>query len=203
MPASRTQCRSCRWTGCGRTADLVVECAPAAICAISPSRPCPRPHVMMLSCGALLDDFDLVDLARRVSRPHPGADRGVIALDAVQAQAAEGGIARVHMVTRKPPAGLDGAPYLVEHQHRGRPAQRAETGVQRHRARGGARVSGEVNVAAALAMAGIGPDRTTIEIWADPASTATSTGSRSRPTPPVSRWRSRMCPRPKTPRPGG
>jgi aspartate dehydrogenase len=26
-----------------------------------------------------------------------------------------------------------------------------------------------VNVAAALALAGIGPDRTTIEIWADPA----------------------------------
>jgi aspartate dehydrogenase len=28
-----------------------------------------------------------------------------------------------------------------------------------------------VNVAAALSLAGIGPDRTTIEIWADPALT--------------------------------
>ena len=43
-----------------------------------------------------------------------------------------------------------------------------------------------VNVAAALALAGIGPQRTTVRIWADPsASPATSTPSASRPTPPA------------------
>src|SRR5271169_5114600 len=47
-------------------ADLVVECAPAALLrelaepALARGR-----HVMLLSCGALLDNLDLVELARR------------------------------------------------------------------------------------------------------------------------------------------
>ena len=44
-------------------------------------------------------------------------------------------------------------------------AKRVFTGSAREAARG---FPANVNVAAALAMAGIGPDRTTIEIWADP-----------------------------------
>ena len=38
----------------------------------------------------------------------------LIGLDAVRA-AAEGNITSVTMITRKPPDGLEGAPYLVEH----------------------------------------------------------------------------------------
>ena len=45
-------------------------------------------------------------------------------------------------------------------------AKRVFTGTAREAARG---FPANVNVAAALALAGIGPDRTTIEIWADPA----------------------------------
>src|SRR5204863_8592242 len=68
----------------------------------------------------------------------------------------------------KPPGGLDGAPYLVEHgisvSGLGE-ARRVFAGRAREAARG---FPANVNVAAALALAGIGPDRTTIEIWADP-----------------------------------
>ena len=91
----------------------------------------------------------------------------LLGLDAVQA-AAQGAIARVHMITRKPPEGLDGAPYLVE---RGISVigiwkrQCVFDGSAREAARG---FPANVNVVAALAFAGIGPDRTTIEIWADP-----------------------------------
>jgi aspartate dehydrogenase len=42
------------------------------------------------------------------------------------------------------------------------------TGTAREAARG---FPANVNVAAALALAGIGPDRTTVEIWADPGLT--------------------------------
>ena len=73
------------------------------------------------------------------------------------------------MITRKPPNGLDGAPYLVEHgiSVAGlNQALRVFAGSAREAARG---FPANVNVAAALALAGIGPDKTTIEIWADPA----------------------------------
>ncbi len=149
--------------------DIVVECAPAALLrdiaepALSAGR-----TLITLSCGALLDNFDLVDLARRHEGRILVPTGALLGLDAVQA-AAQGEIARVHMVTRKPPDGLDGAPYLVE---RGISVlgiwkqQCVFTGSAREAARG---FPANVNVAAALALAGIGPERTTIEIWADPA----------------------------------
>ena len=91
-------------------------------------------------------------------------------LDAVIA-AAEGGISSVDMISRKPPQGLLGAPYLIAHGIEitglGEP-RRVFSGTAREAARG---FPANVNVAAALALAGIGPDRTRIEIWADPTIT--------------------------------
>jgi aspartate dehydrogenase len=148
--------------------DIVVECAPAALLrAIAEPALAAGRTLMTLSCGALLDNFDLVDLAKRHGGRILVPTGALLGLDAVQA-AAQGDIARVHMITRKPPAGLDGAPYLVE---RGISvvgiAQRrcVFSGSAREAARG---FPANVNVAAALALAGIGADRTTIEIWADP-----------------------------------
>jgi aspartate dehydrogenase len=115
----------------------------------------------------LLDNFDLVDLARRHGGRILVPTGALLGLDAVQA-AAVGNIDRVHMITRKPPNGLDGAPYLIEHNIAvaglAEP-KRVFIGTAREAARG---FPANVNVAAALALAGIGPDRTTIEIWADP-----------------------------------
>ena len=126
--------------------------------------------VLVLSCGALLDNFDLVDLARRHGGRILVPSGALLGLDAVGA-AAEGGISRVHMVTRKPPLGLAGAPYLeanaIAVSGLSEP-KRVFTGSAREAARG---FPANVNVAAALALAGIGPDRTTIEIWADPSLT--------------------------------
>jgi len=152
-------------------ADIVVECAPAAVLrelaepALTNGR-----TLITLSCGALLDNYDLVDLARAHGGRILVPTGALLALDAVQA-AAVGNIARIHMTTRKPPSGLDGAPYLVTNgiDVTGLNApKRVFVGSAREAARG---FPANVNVAAALAMAGIGPDRTTIEIWADPAVT--------------------------------
>jgi aspartate dehydrogenase len=149
-------------------ADIVVECAPAAVLrelaepALAHGR-----WVMVLSAGALLDNFDLVDLARRQSGRILVPTGALLGLDAVAA-AAEAKISRVHMITRKPPGGLAGAPYLEQH---GIAVDRIVTpkcvfsGTAHEAARG---FPANVNVAAALALAGIGPERTTIEIWADP-----------------------------------
>jgi aspartate dehydrogenase len=155
----------------GASADIVVECAPAHLL-----REIAEPAlghgrlVMVLSCGALLDNFDLVELARRHGGRILVPTGALLGLDAVVA-AAEGEISSVHMITRKPPGGLIGAPYLVAHGigiDSLTEAKRVFAGNAREAARG---FPANVNVVAALALAGIGPERTTIEIWADPAVT--------------------------------
>ena len=94
----------------------------------------------------------------------------LIGLDAVRA-AAEGTIHSVKMITRKPPEGLEGAPYLLEHKI-SVTGLKAPLKVFDGTARDGARgFPANVNVAAALSLAGIGPDRTKLEIWADPTIT--------------------------------
>jgi aspartate dehydrogenase len=152
----------------GEAADIVVECAPASVLrdlaepALAQGR-----TVIVLSCGALLDNFDLVDLARRQGGRILVPTGALLGLDAVQA-AAVGEISRVQMITRKPPNGLAGAPYLVENGisvERLNQPKRVFSGTARDAARG---FPANVNVAAALALAGIGPDRTMIDIWADP-----------------------------------
>jgi aspartate dehydrogenase len=93
----------------------------------------------------------------------------LLGLDAVRA-AAEGRVDSVTIQTRKPPRGLEGAPYLVEHRISVDVAE--PTVVFRGNAFDAARgFPANVNVAAALALAGIGPERTQVEIWADPTVT--------------------------------
>ena len=152
-------------------ADIIIECAPAAAlpAIASPALRAGR-TVVVLSCAALLQHPELIDTARahrgRILVP-TGA---LIGLDAVLA-AAEGTIHSVRMVTRKPPGGLAGAPHLVAHgidvSNLREPLQ-VFAGSARAAAIG---FPANVNVAAALSLAGIGPDRTTVEIWADPAVT--------------------------------
>jgi aspartate dehydrogenase len=72
------------------------------------------------------------------------------------------------MITRKPVNGLMGAPYLTRNG-----IDISNLSAPLCVFRGSAREAAagfpeNVNVAAALSLAGIGPDRTTIEIWADP-----------------------------------
>jgi aspartate dehydrogenase len=155
----------------GEHADIVVECAPAALLRELAEPALARGRILMiLSCGALLDNFDLVNLARREGGRILVPTGALLGLDAVVA-AAEGDISKVNMITRKPPRGLLGAPYLeangIDIDDLTEP-KRVFVGTAREAARG---FPANVNVAAALALAGIGPDRTTVEIWADPTVT--------------------------------
>lgn len=150
-------------------AEVAVECAPAAVleAVCTPMLTAGR-RVLVLSAGGLLPRPDLVELARRHGGSIIVPSGALLGLDAVTA-AAEGGIRTVRMTTRKPPRGLAGAPYLVSagiSVDGLKEARRVFAGTAREAAAG---FPENVNVAAALALAGIGPDRTTIEIWADPA----------------------------------
>src|SRR5580700_501923 len=151
------------------TCDLVVECLPPAMFRTVALSVIERGKLFMpLSVGQLLDNWDLVARAKETGARILVPTGGLIGLDAVRA-AAEGTIRSVTMITRKPPAGLDGARYLVEHGVSVKNLQEPLKGFD-GTAREGARGFPEnVNVAAALSLAGIGPDRTRLEIWADPA----------------------------------
>src|SRR5215468_476025 len=149
-------------------ADLAVECAPASVL----ERIC-RPmleagkQVMVLSAGALLPRPELVELAKQRGGQIIVPTGALLGLDAVTA-AAEGRIQSVRMITRKPPNGLAGAPYLeangISVEGLNAP-KRVFAGTARE---GAAGFPANVNVAAALSLAGIGPDLTMMEIWADP-----------------------------------
>ena len=152
-------------------AEVIVECAPAAafLDIVEPALRAGR-IVVTLSCAALLGHAHLPELAARHGGRILVPTGALLGLDAVAA-AAEGVIHSVRMVTRKPPGGLAGAPHLVRHgiEVTGLAAPLLVfTGSAREAALG---FPANVNVAAALSLAGIGPDRTTIEIWADPGVT--------------------------------
>lgn len=152
-------------------ADVIVECAPKTAFGdiLGPAIEAGK-IVMPLSVGALLDRMDLVERAKATGARIIVPTGALLGLDAVRA-AAEGTIESAKIVTRKPPRGLEGAPYLIEH---GIDMAKitAPTKVFDGSARDGARgFPANVNVAAALSLAGFGPDRTRLEIWADPTVT--------------------------------
>jgi aspartate dehydrogenase len=155
----------------GNDCDLVVECLPPE-CFRDIAIPVIDKGLlfMPLSAAQLLHNGDLVERAKNSGARILVPSGALIGFDAVRA-AAEGEIRSVDMVTRKPPAGLEGAPYLIE---RGmsvigvKEPLKVFDGSAREGARG---FPANVNVAAALSLAGIGPDRTHLEIWADPTVT--------------------------------
>ena len=150
-------------------ADIVLECAPAAVFEQVALPAIEQGRIFMpTSVGALLPRMHLVERAKETGARIVAPTGGLLGLDAVRA-VAEGTIHRVTMVTRKAPRGLAGAPYLVENgiEVEGlTEARRVFEGTAREGARG---FPANVNVAAALALAGVGPDETKLEIWADPA----------------------------------
>lgn len=152
-------------------ADLVIECAPAAVLGdiIGPFLRAKK-QALVLSVGALLSRSDLIDLAHQTGGSILVPTGALIGLDAMLA-AAEGTITSVRMVTRKPPGGLVGAPHLVENNisiEGLTEPKRVFTGTAREAAKG---FPANLNVAVALALAGVGPDKTVLEIWADPTVT--------------------------------
>lgn len=152
-------------------ADLVIECTPAQLLPrIAEPMLRAGKEVVVLSAGALLEHPELFDLAERHGGTISVPTGALVGLDAVGA-AAEGEIRSLRLTTRKPPAGLVGAPGIdrsgVDLASLTEPA-RVFAGTAREAARD---FPANLNVAAALSLAGPGPDRTEVEIWADPAVT--------------------------------
>ena len=149
----------------------MVECAPAAIfdqIAI-PALEAGR-ILIPASVGALLSRMHLIERARHTGARIIVPTGALLGLDAVRA-AAEGPVDTITMQTRKPPLGLLGAPYLEQHGIDVTALTQPLLVFKGNALDAAAGFPANVNVAAALALAGIGPHRTQVEIWADPGVT--------------------------------
>ncbi len=126
--------------------------------------------IMIMSIGGLLNREELLEKARRkgikVYLPS-GALAGIDALKAAGISKIES----VTLITKKPPGGLEGAPYLLEHNidlnkitdetivFKGN-AEEAVKGFPKN-----------INVSALLSLAGIGADKTRVKIVTSPSFT--------------------------------
>ncbi|CAM5217386.1 L-aspartate dehydrogenase [Castellaniella defragrans] len=75
------------------------------------------------------------------------------------------------MISRKPPRGLKNAPFLDAH---GIDLDHLTEPLKLYSGTAGGAIRGfpaNLNVAIALSLAGIGPERTQLEVWADPGVT--------------------------------
>jgi aspartate dehydrogenase len=129
--------------------------------------------LMMVSVGALADaDFcgRLMDQAKREGRRIYVPSGAIGGLDIIKA-AVVGGLEECTLTTTKPPRALAGASYVIE---RGMDLEaiREATVIFEGSARQAARFFPQnLNVAAAISLAGLGLDRTTVRIIANPAAT--------------------------------
>ncbi len=152
-------------------ADVIVDCVPtqAFRSIVEPALRAGK-IVVTVSGAALLANEDLVDLAA----VHGGriilATGALLGLDAIRA-AAEGEIFSVSMVTRKPPMSLSGAPYLVANNIDVSHLTEPVLVFKGSAFDGAAGFPSNVNVAAAVGLAGVGAKATALEIWADPSKT--------------------------------
>jgi aspartate dehydrogenase len=149
-------------------ADVVVECAPAELLGdiITPFLRAKK-KAIVLSVGAILFKPELIELAKTTGGTIMVPTGALIGLDAMIA-AAEGEIFSVKMVTNKPPLGLKGAPHLIENNISVdglTEPLKVFSGNAREAAKG---FPANLNVVVALALAGVGPEKTLLEIWADP-----------------------------------
>ena len=153
--------------------DLVVEAASASVSGdLARKAILAGKDVMVMSIGGLIES-DIFDLAERNGRYLYIPSGAICGLDSIKS-ARIGGISRVTLTTRKPPAGLRGAPYIVEHGIDLDTITKETTifqGSAREAIRGFPK---NVNVAVALSFAGIGIDKTEVRIISSPHFTTNS-----------------------------
>ena len=155
-------------------ADFLIEAAaPAAVTPVVEAAIRHHRNCLVMSIGGFVAAPDLLDRAHAagiVVRLPSGALCG---LDGVRA-AREAGLTEVTLTTRKPPKGLAGAPHIVE-SGIDLDALSEPTVVFEGSARDAIKgFPKNVNVAVALSLAGVGPDRTRVRVIAVPGADVNS-----------------------------
>jgi aspartate dehydrogenase len=163
-----------------RLSDFVVECAaPDAVAPVVEAAIRHRRDCLILSVGGLMEHWHLMEEARASGVEIRLPSGALCGLDGIRSGMMAGlnnmpGLHTVVLTTRKPPKGLEGAPYLVE-KNIDLSGLDKPTVVFEGTAREACKAFPKnVNVAASLSFAGIGPDETRVRVIADPAATVNS-----------------------------
>jgi len=124
-------------------------------------------QILVMSVGGLADRPDLLDLAEKKGVNLYCPSGAICGIDGIFA-AREAGLDKVQITTTKHPRGLEGSPYLVKNGISLDNLQEPKTifqGMAREAIEG---FPANVNVSITLSFAGIGIDRTRVQIVADP-----------------------------------
>jgi aspartate dehydrogenase len=152
--------------------DVIAECATAECvpkiveAAISEGK-----VALIMSVGGLMPRSDLFEQARQTGTRIVIPSGAIAGADAIEA-AAEDRLDEVVLTTTKPPAGLRGAPYVLD---KGIDLDSIEERTLIFEGTALEAVAGfprNVNVAATLSLAGIGPERTRVRVVVDPSVSA-------------------------------
>ena len=153
--------------------DLVVEAAaPEAVQIAAVSALENRCDVMIMSVGALVDSnlMDrLLSLAQENNCKIYLPSGAVVGIDGIKS-ASIAGIESVTLTSTKPPRALDGAPYIVEHNIDLEGFRKSTVIFEGAAYEAVKAFPANVNVAAAISLAGIGVEKTNVRIIVDPAS---------------------------------
>jgi aspartate dehydrogenase len=124
--------------------------------------------LVVLSASQLLGRQDLIDMAGDTGAKIVIPSGAMLGLDAIKAVAV-GQIDSVVIETRKPVAGLIKAPYVAQMDIDLTTLTEPSLILEGSVTEVARAFPANVNVAAAVSLAGLGPDRTRMEVWADPA----------------------------------
>jgi aspartate dehydrogenase len=155
-------------------ADFLVECAAASAvkevvdAAVRHGKGC-----LILSVGGLLEHPELLERAWDCGVELRVPSGSLCGLDGVRA-AMEGGVHRVVLTTRKPPAGFAGEPYVAKRGIGLASLEEAEVLFEGDALEAVRAFPKNVNVAAALSFAALGPKETWVRVIADPKATRNS-----------------------------
>lgn len=153
-----------------KKSDFVVESASAAISAeVAKSALAAGKDALLMSVGGLLKDASVFDIARK-SKARLYVPSGALAgLDTIKA-AKIGKINKVMLTTKKSPRSLEGAPYLAENKIDLSSLKEERAIFDGTAAEAVKGFPKNVNVAATLSLACLGPEKTRVRIIAVPGS---------------------------------
>lgn len=151
-----------------RDCDVIVECLPPAVAKDVAEMVIARGKTMvMISSCTLVLYPELIDKARASKASIIVPSGALSGLDAVSAMALDQ-ITESKIISSKPPKGFKNAPYIIEKNINLDEVQNRFMIFSGNVFEAAKAFPANVNVAASLALAGIGPEKTQVEVWADP-----------------------------------